>query len=195
MSKSIIATHLMLLGLVLVTMTARAAEPKCTLGSKIAECQPRIAQDQKILKQHLAAEMPTFLDIAKNADGKPKYMNQAEAIYYCLNQGAHLPSARELALLAMSLGARGIVDSCGSDNRRCFSYKAENADGSYDSFKFSYEGYQRPAGDLGDNWFWSSSVHKSMSYYSYILRGQSGHVGIDSRTRTRNVAVRCVSGR
>jgi hypothetical protein len=35
--------------------------------------------------------------------------NQFDAIRYCSNQGARLPSARELAQLSMSLGAKGFV--------------------------------------------------------------------------------------
>lgn len=193
MSKSIIRIHLMLLGLVLTTtMTAQAAEPQCTLRSTVAECQARIAQDQKILKQLQAAQIPTFLDIARNADGSVKYMYLADAIQYCSDQGAHLPSARELAQLSMSLGARGIVDSCGSDSE-CYPVKANNADGSSDSFNFSYARYQRPAGDLGDSWYWSSSVYPGFLGGAFHLSGRHGF--LDAFNRFRKYAVRCVSGR
>lgn len=190
MSKSILRTHLMILGLVLTTtITAQAAEPQCTLRATIAECQPRIAQDQKILKQRRAAQMPTFLDIAKNADGSLKYMNHADAIQYCSSQGAHLPSARELAQLSKSFGARGIVRSCGLD-KKCLSILAINADGTSDSFNYSYAGYQRPSGDLGDGWFWSSSVLPVVSNGAYGLNTDYG--AIDVGVVDHDSTVRCV---
>jgi hypothetical protein len=99
-SKSFIRTNLMILGLVLTaTVTARADKN------------------------------PKFLDIARNADGSVKYMNQREALKYCSNQGAHLPSARELTYLSASFGARGIVDSCEWSELKCFTAHAINADG------------------------------------------------------------------
>jgi hypothetical protein len=60
-------------------------------------------------------QTPSFLDIARNGDGSVKLMSQKEAFDYCANRGAHLPSARELAQLSMSFGARGILPSCDSD--------------------------------------------------------------------------------
>lgn len=53
----------------------------------------------------------------------------------------------------MSLGAKSIVDSCDYD-KNCFKViDIKNIDGSKDEFYFSYSGYQRPAGDLGNNLF------------------------------------------
>jgi hypothetical protein len=163
MSKSINRAYLMTLGLVLMTtMTAQAAR------------------------------MPQFLDVARNADGSVRCMTQADAIQYCLNQGAHLPSARELAQLAMSLGARGIVESCGSD-MNCYPVNATNADGSSDAFNFSYTGYRRPAGELGRNWFLSSSVAPYDSNYVFYLYGVYGFVY--HYYRGGDSAVSCVSDR
>lgn len=191
--KSILRTHLAFLGLVLTsTITAQAAEPQCTLRSTIAECQERIVQDQKILKQLNVARMPTFLDIAKNADGSVKYMSHADATQYCSNQGAHLPSARELSQLSMSLGARGIVDSCSSYNK-CQYVGARNADGSSDRFYFSYAGYQLPAADIRKDLFWSSG-YLGNSDYAFILDGNDGDIVYGNIEYVR-IAVRCVSNR
>lgn len=193
MVKSIRKTHLMILGLALTaTVTAGASASQCRT---VAECQARIAQDQATLKQLQSCQMPApaFLDIVKNADGSVKTMNQADAIQYCASQGAHLPSARELAQLSMSLGAKGIVDACDSSDSSCYSVKATNADGSSDNFNFSYAGYQRPAGELGNNWFWSSSVYSNHSDFAFGLNGNFGVVV--SAYRSSNYAVRCVSGR
>lgn len=194
MVKSICKTHLMILGLALTaTVTAGASVPQCRT---VAECRARIAQDQATLKQLQSgqAATPAFLDIARNADGSVKsIMDQADAIHYCANQGAHLPSARELAQLSMSLGAKGIVDACDRSDKKCYSVKATNADGSSDNFNFSYAGYQRPAGELGNNWFWSSSVFSNFSGFAFVLNGYYGDVVYD--VRYVNFAVRCVSGR
>ena len=192
MIKSIRKTHLMILGLALTTtVTAGASASQCRT---VAECQARIAQGQATLKQLQSGQMPApaFLDIVKNADGRVKTMNQAYAMQYCASQGAHLPSARELAQLSMSLGAKGIVDSCDSSDNKCYPIKAINADGRADSFNFSCAGYQRPEGELGNNWFWSSSVNSNFSDYAFYLSGDNGYVVY---VRNDIVAVRCVSGR
>lgn len=195
MFKLIIGIHLILIGLVLTTaMTAQAAEPQCTLPSSTPECESRIAQDRKTSKQFQAPQMPTFFEIARNRDGSVKYMKQARAIQYCSSQGAHLPSARELVQLATSLGARGIVASCGSDNF-CYDVNVTNADGSYDSFKFSYAGYQRPsANDVISVGFWSSSVGSPGSFNGIVFYSDEGYFDHVSR-RGSYEAVRCVSGR
>ena len=116
-------------------------------------------------------------------------MTQAAAIRYCANQGARLPSIRELAQLAMSHGAKGIVDTCYGSGHRCYSVNATNADGSSDKFKFIYAGYRRPEGE--DKWFWSSSISKIGSAFG--LDGGSGVVDSDVRS-IFPAAVRCVSG-
>jgi hypothetical protein len=141
----------------------------------------------------LADQMPRFLEIAKNADGSVKYLDQAAGRQYCSTHRAHLPSARELAKLSMSYGAKGIVDACASDDD-CYSVTAINADGRFDSFNFSIAGYQPPAGDLGSNWFMSSSVGDEPYGYGFFgLRGETGYVF--SVDRAYSGAVRCVSGR
>lgn len=191
MPRSICKIHLMILGLVLgATINAQAAQQCRT----VAECQARIAQDQATLRALQAGQAPTFLDIAKNADGTVKYMNQNDAIQYCTAQGAHLPSARELAQLSMSLGAKGIAEiKSGKPDNSYYSINAKNADGSSDKFYFSNEGYQRPAGEMGNNWFWSSSVFSYSSYYAFFFSGYFG--GVFSDSRYYYGAVLCVSGR
>jgi uncharacterized protein (TIGR02145 family) len=151
-----------------------------------------------VLKALQAGQAPRFLDIAKNADGSPNLMPQSEAIAYCKDpnqvpQPAHLPSARELAQLSTSLGAKGIVDKCEGSDQKCYTISAINVDGSQDTFNFSYDGYQRPSGELGKNWFWSSSVSSYYSYSAYYLYGVNGSVYYDYRYDYN--AVRCVSGR
>jgi hypothetical protein len=132
---------------------------------------------------------PQIGDIARNTDGSIRYMNQADAINYCASQGQHLPSARELAQLAQSMGAAGISETAKDGY---YLVNAVNADGKYDSFYFNYSGYQQPAGDLGNNWFWSSSVDSSNSGGAFVLRGHYGFVYYGPRGLSD--AVRCARG-
>ena len=140
-----------------------------------------------------AAE-PAFLDIARDASGKVLYMGQSEAVQYCSDRGAHLPSARELAQLSMSLGADGFVDAC-IPNNHCYKVSyIQNADNSTEEFFFRVLGYHRPAGDLGANWFWSSSVDSKYPYAGFALFGPYGDINPLYRD-SQISAVRCVTGR
>ncbi|MBN8542629.1 MAG: hypothetical protein J0L82_19720 [Deltaproteobacteria bacterium] len=72
-------------------------------------------------------------------------MNHNEAITYCIDRQAHLPSARELAQLSMSLGAKGIAEiKGGKPDDSYHQFKFKNSDESSDNFYFCREGYQRP---------------------------------------------------
>ncbi len=117
------------------------------------------------------------------------YMNQPDAIKYCASQGQHLPSARELAQLATSRGAAGISETA---KNGYYQVNAKNADGKVDSFYFRNSGYIRPADDLGNNWFWSSSVVLNRPDYAFDLYGGNGHVGYVYRDNLH--AVRCERG-
>lgn len=60
-------------------------------------------------------------------------------------------------------------------------------------FYLNREKYQRPAGESGDYWFWSSSVHPDDSIFAYDLNGVSGDVDYFRRRSHYYVsAVRCV---
>jgi hypothetical protein len=114
-----------------------------------------------------------FTDIVRNTDGSIRYMNQSDAINYCASQGLHLPSIRELAQLSQSMGAAGISQTAKDGY---YHVNAKNADGKADSFYFRYAGYNRPAGDLGDIWFWSSSVDLYDPDFGFILYGYDGAI-------------------
>jgi hypothetical protein len=131
----------------------------------------------------MAAQMPVFLDIARDTNGRLKYMDHSDATRYCANRGARLPSIRELAQLSMSLGAKGIGESCGTD-KSCYKFSnIQNADGSKDEFYYSFSGYQRPAGDLGNNGFWSSSRLVNSGYYDNAFFFGGGRGDINSGYR------------
>ena len=136
-----------------------------------------------------ADSCPRFDDIAKNADARVQFMNHQKAIQYCASQGKRLPSIRELAQLASSMGAAGISETA---KEGYFPINAINADGKVDNFYFSYSGYNSPANDLGKHWFWSSSFFSGQSNLACILSGHSGAVFYEELDVEGNVALRCV---
>jgi hypothetical protein len=147
-------------------------------------------------------------DIAKDKNGKVLYMNHPDAVKYCEKDGKRLPTVREQALLSQSMGSKGLkettfADIKTSDAKVSAEITQMNKDGYYAFYKknqagetvvdfyFNYNGYKKPTGDLGENYFWSSSVHPVYSSYAYELFGCGGYIyyGYDYG------AVRCVRSR
>lgn len=116
-----------------------------------------------------------FPEIVRKADGSVARMSDQEAYYHCLSLNAHLPTVRELALYAQSLGAAGIAAER-LDNSYGF-INAKNADRyrQDDDFYYSNEGYQRPNGELGDISFWSSSENP-LELTRFYLDGVTGKI-------------------
>jgi len=170
-----------------ISVSGWAAQPMC---NALADCQTLHAHVDARIEALQAGQIPVFLDTVEDASGRVKYLNQRDAIQYCASQGNHLPNARELARLSTSHGAKGIVGSCGSDSK-CYPVQATNADGTHDKLYLSYDGYQSPAGDLGNNWFWSSSSSSNPAF-GFILIGDNG--SIDRVGWINNNAVLCVAG-
>lgn len=132
---------------------------------------------------------PQFSDIARHHNGSPKYMTQSEAIEYCKKRGQHLPSAKELASLPSTLGAVGISET--KIDQSCFPVNAKNRDGTVDSFYICISGYTRPLGDLGNNWFWSSSADLTIGGNGYGLSGTFGGISSFNLGFMERGAVRC----
>jgi hypothetical protein len=89
------------------------------------------------------------------------------------------------------MGAAGISETAKDGY---YQVSAKNADGKADTFYFSYAGYNRPAGDLGKNWFCSSSVYSYDSGSAFVLGGNYG--GVYNLSRYYNYcAVRCARGK
>jgi len=134
--------------------------------------------------------------ILHNADGNIRYMNQYEAMKAC-PVGTHLPTIRELAEESQSRGARGILEviQVNPDIVPAGYYKisAINPNGQKDEFYFNYEGYKDPTGDLGNNWFWSSSVNPYYSHVAFDLFGGYGYV-YDNLRYYSDHAVLCIPG-
>jgi hypothetical protein len=139
--------------------------------------------------QELQRDADNLRDFVRNPDGSVRQMNQYDADTYCKSQGTRLPTVRELALYCQSLGAKGI-----SATERDGYYLVRGSDsvGNPDSFYFSNEGYQRPTGDFGNYWFWSSSVDSNYSYYAYYVRSHFGGIYAGIRSYDYNRGVRCV---
>lgn len=104
---------------------------------------------------------------------------QKQAVWHCEEKGAHLPSARELAMYAMSRGAKGI-----SNKKLDDSYYLEDtmgADGKPDKFFYSAKGYSPPSDDIDKvPPTWSSSQVANDPGLAVIFqhfRGQFGHAG------------------
>ncbi|MFA6238121.1 MAG: hypothetical protein WC635_12380 [Bacteriovorax sp.] len=126
-----------------------------------------------------AGSPPPFSDIIRNADGSIREMVQSSeylksvgqslpngelgALEYCASQGMRLPTIREWLQLAASLGAPEIIEvSQYRGEPNYYLAKVQTPDGGVDSFYVGSpwaSGYQRPEGDLGKGYFWSSSVH------------------------------------
>lgn len=146
-----------------------------------------------LLMTRTAFASPNLGEIAKNADGSIKTMSQADAFEYCKNQGGHLPTARELAEYSRSLGATGVIEIADRKVNDHDSYMigAWNPDGAIDKFYFNKSGYQQPSGDLGNNWFWSSSGSFANLYGDYVLNGNNGSIDFAYRDNGWH-AVRCI---
>ena len=152
----------------------------------IEDCQQQIAERK-------AAQAKLLKEVTPELTGILTGVSQYEAERICRNEGMRLPTARELALVAQSLGAEGISETR-KDGYRLI--RGTDSAGNPDNFYFSYKGYQRPAGDLGNKWFWSSSVHPYVSRDAYVLGGNNGDFGYGPRSYVYNfIAVRCVRSR
>ena len=133
---------------------------------------------------------PDMTDILKTG------VDQFEAEKLCLDKGMRLPTARELALDAIA--RKALPSSAISETKKDGYYLVKGTDsaGNPDHFYFSPKGYKRPAGDLGNKWFWSSSVHPDDSLDAYVLNGFNGYIYYGDRSDDYYVyAVRCVQSR
>ena len=154
-----------------------------------------------------SASQPKFSDIVRNADGSVRLMTQSSeymksidqplppgelgALEYCASQGMRLPTARELAQLSESKGAKGIG---APPDQIIYGVTATNPDGKLDRFSFDKSGYVQPAGDFGKNSFWSSSTGKLTDDLVYVLGGDNGDIATAGRGDYR-FAVICIDGR
>lgn len=149
-------------------------------------------------------------DILRDANGRVRHMSQYDAERTCREQGTRLPTARELAVYSQSLGARGIRETAHPgvvtsdttvraeieqmDRAGYYPIYVANSSGQIAvDFYHDTLGYQRPAGDLRNLWFWSSSVRPVYSGYAYGLSGLNGGLYYYYRSHyDDDNAVRCM---
>lgn len=149
--------------------------------------------------------------ILRKDDGSIHYMNHYDALKAC-PEGTRLPTVHEQAKESEARGAKGILKNTdGSEVTRqqvesgavqlprdyyfvsalIDSSKAATAD-NVDEFYFNFRHYDRPEGDLGTEFFWSSSVYSYDIKDAHSLFSVFGIVVVGSRGDLS--AVRCVVG-
>jgi hypothetical protein len=116
--------------------------------------------------------------IARNADGSVRTMTQRDAISYCSTRGG-LPNIKQLAL---ALNPNGVSDT----RRDEYSKVAPQNEPQFYYFDGSYN---RPSGDDGLFFFWSSSLYAGTLSSAYGFDGTKGYIGVSSRGTSN--AVRC----
>lgn len=116
-------------------------------------------------------------------------LSQRQAEATCKRREMRLPTAREFALLAQSLGAEGISET------PKYGYnliRGTDREGNPDTFYYSNKGYIAPEGHNGGNyWFWSSSNHTELGD-GYVLFGVTGHLSLHRDYDVYDNAARCV---
>ncbi len=153
----------------------------------LKECeQLRQQVDEKIQQIQIESIQSLFGNVVKkdlisekycseNQDRDMCLMGRYQATAYCASQGMRLPSAREYALLAMSMGATGISETI-LDTHSLIS--ARNDNNKVDSFYYNKAGYLQPEGLIGKNSFWTSlNLDPGIMRFSYIFNGQTGNFG------------------
>jgi hypothetical protein len=107
-----------------------------------------------------------------------------------------LPTIRELAQEAQTLGAKGVLEVNQVDPNNVpagyYLVSAINPDRQKDEFYFNHDGYQRPSGDLGAHLFWLASVHPHISALGFYFSGPYGGVYSRYRDDFYVVGVRCI---
>ncbi len=158
-----------------VARVAQASGDACKdQTARIAELEKKVAEIEKRLDQ---VPTVTLGPIVRNTDGSVLRMTQNKAARYCATRGG-LPTAKQLAL---ALNAKGVSDIA----REGF---YEVAPKNETPFYYNYGSYERPTGDEGSEWFWSSSLLPSYDDGAYVFHGSSGVIG---DARYDNNAVRC----
>lgn len=183
--------------LVTVTTSNAFAAASTLTCNTLSECQAIKSQAEARVKELQAEDKYKFIDFARQANGELKYMTQDEAYRYCAEQGAHLPSARELAKLAMNHGAKGIVDRNTCEIVGCWRIAIyTDASALPEVLYYSNFGYQTADTHLGKNYFWSKTYCASNDDFCsghtkvIVLDGSDGDLGVADRI----AAVGCMAG-
>jgi len=164
--------------IILLSLSARAEEPVCKTVAECLYLQGRVESQLEELRKHPPPpqDKPGQTD---NSNRVPQAMTHDEATDYCNGLGGRLPTALELAQLAIKQGGKNIAQP---SDEHDLSYKpvdARNPDGSLDHFLFSYKNYPYGALTQGSpaSRIWSSSTSSKSdpeTSYFYALRDGEG---------------------
>jgi hypothetical protein len=164
--------------------------------STVSECK-RLERQADVRIQQLQEGLSQLGYLLRHKDGTIiTGAHQDDAINLCRRRGKRLPTARELAVEGTKYGAELLdLNQVSSGIPEGFYLVAAvNSDGKKDQFFYSTENYNRPEGDLGNYWVWSSSVHPHNDGYAYIFNGNNGKFGhAVGNYRRLDGAVRCAS--
>ncbi|RZA05181.1 MAG: hypothetical protein EOP11_13385 [Proteobacteria bacterium] len=135
---------------------------------------------------------PTFLT---GTDGLPLLISQGAALRGCAKLNLRLPTMRELAELAQSRGAMGILEIAqalpqtepenlpwehsrdGSEAATYFLVKALDPDGKQDLFYYNPRGYQAPSLPAERGFLLTSSLNELGITHGFGLNGANGVLG------------------
>ncbi len=121
-------------------------------------------------------------DIAKNADGSIRHMDQYQATEYCQSLDAQPPSREDFARLRGYMGATTAASEYVGTG-----YTPQVLPNLYR--------YRTANGRSVTNYFWSSSVHPDYSGSAYVFYGRTGFIDDVFRVYAGDFAVRCVARR
>jgi len=138
---------------------------------------------------------------------------QYAADSYCKSIKSRLPTLRELALYAQTLGAKGIRETHFKNvdmSKPQVQAEIKQMEGlKYDAiykgfgekivvdFYYSHKGYLHPEGDLGRYLYFSSTIGPESSSFAFLLNGYSGDIHDEFRDDATDHkynyhAIRCV---
>lgn len=191
MKKIIVVT----LGLIALSVSAFAMPPS-TEAQICVNCVVEQAEQSKNLNESETAQPRELLgkinqdlpadqgqsrigDFIRNKDGSVKTkINQFEASAECKRRGSRLPTARELVKEAEKYGGKLLEVSDYEDKKipdgfvkNDFHKVTSIENEKTDTFYYSYAHYQRPKGDIGYYWTWSSSLHPDNDYFAHFFFG------------------------
>lgn len=166
------------------------------LQSELTARQAKLAEQETQITARIRklTEQPSNLgDFVRDSNSKVRSMSYDDADAYCKSQGTRLPTVRELAVHAQSLGAQGISETYELNS---YSIEMKTIDGKRDVFYFDGDGYKHPP-NQSDHAVWSSSFRSVGRPTPYILGWSESHfpnIALFDEWWAigRNNAVRCV---
>lgn len=146
---------------------------------------------------------PRLTELFTNYNSSVMLVNQPRAIQQCLYKAMYLPTAREFAEIAQSLGAKGIKEVTEFANPEeaakagYYLISAENYyDRKIDNFYYSNFGFKHRV-EFYDS-IWSSSYHPQLPYthgyleYVHFFDTSTGEIGKKFFSASASYPFRCI---